>query len=95
MTSAVLTIRNLEPSIRDELRVDAARNGRSMEAQVREMRQRYGQRDQASPGSSTKPAASDLGFGSRIAALFADIGPRDELLEFPRLGGKPRPANFD
>ncbi|MEM7303540.1 MAG: Arc family DNA-binding protein [Pseudomonadota bacterium] len=34
---ATLTIRNLDDSVRDQLRVRAAKNGRSMEAEVREI----------------------------------------------------------
>ena len=34
---ATLTIRNLPDEVRDELRVRAARNGRSMEAEVRQV----------------------------------------------------------
>ena len=34
-TKATLTIRNLDPAIKERLRVRAARNGRSMEAELR------------------------------------------------------------
>ena len=34
-TMATLTIRNLDPAIKERLRVQAARNGRSMEAELR------------------------------------------------------------
>lgn len=33
--TGTLTFRNIEPSVRDRLRVRAARNGRSMEAELR------------------------------------------------------------
>ena len=37
---ATLTIRNVDPALREELRVRAARHGRSMEAELRHTRNR-------------------------------------------------------
>ncbi len=60
---AALTIRNLDDSTHARLRVRAARNGRSMEAEVRAIL------DEVLP--EDRP---EYGTGTRIRALFADLG---------------------
>lgn len=83
---ATLTIRDLDDAIRDKLRVRAAENGRSMEAEVREILATV----VGKPGPHT-----DYGLGERIHALFAEIGgvEPDELVIPPRTG-TPRYADF-
>jgi plasmid stability protein len=77
-----LTVRGLDDDTRARLRVRAARNGRSMEAEVRAIL-----RDAvAEPDGHT-------GLGSRIAARFAAVGGVD--LEPPPRGEMPRPAPLD
>lgn len=60
---ATLTIRDIDDDIRDRLRVRAARNGRSMEAEVREILREAVVRPQP---------ASQL--GSRVRARFSAVG---------------------
>lgn len=60
---ASLIIRNLDDAVKTALRVQAARNGRSMEEEARQILRRALTRD--APG---------LGLGSRIARRFAAAG---------------------
>jgi plasmid stability protein len=62
-TMNTLTIRNLDSAVKDKLRTLAARHGRSMEAEVREILRE----------AVTSPK-SDRGLGSRIHARFAAGG---------------------
>lgn len=81
---ATLTIRDLDESIRQKLRVQAAEHGRSMEAEVREIL--------AAAVADPEP---DYGLGDRIHALFAEIGgvEPDELVIPPR-SDTPRAVDF-
>jgi plasmid stability protein len=63
---ATLTIRDVDDDLRAELRVRAARHGRSMEAEVRAILRE----------AVAKPPASG-GLGSRIHQRFAAIGGLD------------------
>ena len=64
---ATLTIRNLDESTKARLRVRAAGNGRSMEAEAREiLRTAVGSADDA-----------DYTLGDRIHELFKGLGPVD------------------
>ena len=78
---ATLTIRDLDEELRASLRVRAARHGRSMEAEVREIL-----RD-----ALTRPAAPGQ-LGSRVRQRFATIGGAD--LELPERADRPRPATW-
>lgn len=78
---ATLTIRGLDDETRNRLRVRAARNGRSMEAEVRAILH-----DQLSP-------APERGLGSRIRERFAAAGAFD--LDPPARTDLPRAAVFD
>jgi len=78
---ASITIRNLEPELKRELRVRAARRGRSMEEEVRGILREAVARDAESP---TDVAAA-------IRALFAPLGgvelripPRDPMRDPPK-----------
>ncbi len=78
---SVLTIRNVDPRLKHELRLAAARNGVSMEAQVRRIL-----------AEALIPDESATGFGTRLHALFRDLDdpgfevpPRDELPKVPAL----------
>ena len=77
-----LTIRNLEPSIKDKLRQAAAAHGRSMEEEVRTILRQV----------MSKPTG-ELGLGSRIHARFAALGGVD--LPAPDRTEAPRAAQFD
>jgi antitoxin FitA len=76
-----LTIRNIDPGIKDKLRRAAASHGHSMEEEVRTILRN---------ALAKSPLPS--GLGSRIHARFAALGGVD--LEVPKRIGKPRGANF-
>ena len=60
---ASLTIRNIEDSLKESLRVRAARHGRSMEEEARQVLRQSLLREK-----------SPIGLGSRVAQRFADVG---------------------
>jgi plasmid stability protein len=76
---ATLTIRDLDEELRASLRVRAARHGRSMEAEVREIL-----RD-----ALARPVPADQ-LGSRIRQRFATLGGAE--LELPARTDPARPA---
>jgi antitoxin FitA len=77
-----LTVRGLDDDTRARLRVRAARNGRSMEAEVR-----------AILHDAVSEPDGQTGLGSRIAGRFAAVGGID--LELPSRSELPRAAHFD
>jgi antitoxin FitA len=83
---STLTIRNLEPSIKDKLRIAAATHGRSMEEEVRTILRNV----LAQPAATT----ATMGMGDRIHARFAELG-GIELDIPPRTGNIPRYATFE
>lgn len=80
---STLTIRNIEPAIKDQLRLVAAAHGRSMEEEVRTILRNV-------MAQGTAPTA---GLGSRIHARFRAIGGID--LNVPERLDLPRAANLD
>lgn len=70
---STLTIRNLEPAIKDKLRLAAAAHGRSMEEEVRTILR----------NALTQPGSSG-GLGSRIHARFAALGGAADVALPPR-----------
>jgi plasmid stability protein len=79
---ATLTIRGLDPVMHARLRVEAARHGRSMEAEVR-----------AILHERLMPSPAEHGLGSRIRARFEGL---EGDLEVPdRSAELPRAAEFD
>jgi len=79
---ATLTIRGLDPVTHARLRLEAARHGRSMEAEVRAILQ-----------ERLMPGADERGLGSRIRARFQGL---EGDLELPdRSAELPRAAEFD
>ena len=82
---ATLTIRNLDDSTKTQLRVQAARHGRSMEEEARTIIR--------SAMEAGKPAPSSKGLGSRIHAHFAQLGGVE--LDLPERSALPTPAQFD
>jgi plasmid stability protein len=82
---ATLTIRNLDESTKAQLRVQAARHGRSMEEEARTIIR--------SAIEDWKPAASGKGLGSRIHDHFAQLGGVE--LELPERSSLPTPTQFD
>ena len=79
---STLTIRNIEPLIKDKLRMAAAAHGRSMEEEVRSILR----------NALAQPAAAG-GLGSRIHARFAALGGVD--LALPARADAARAAVFD
>jgi antitoxin FitA len=78
---ATLTIRGLDPQTHARLRVEAARHGRSMEAEVRAILQ-----ERLATGSAER------GLGTKIHERFAALGE----FEIPdRRSEQPRAAVFD
>ncbi len=78
-----LTIRNIEPAIKDQLRLVAAAHGRSMEEEVRTILRNV----------LAQATAPTTGLGSRIHARFRAIGGVD--LNLPERPDLPRAANLD
>lgn len=79
---AQLIVRHLEDEVKARLRRRAARHGRSMEEEVREILRNALRND----GTAASP------LGSRIAARFADCGLIEDLPELR--GDEARPARF-
>jgi len=78
---ATLTIRGLDPETHARLRVEAARHGRSMEAEVRAILQDW-----------LRPGPGEHGLGSRIRSRFQGL---EGDLELPgRRDERPRAAEF-
>lgn len=87
---ATLTIRDFDEHLKAELRVLAARHGRSMEAEVREILR-----------AALTRSASTTGLGSRISQRFSDIDDIDDIddsdevaVPLPPRSEPPRAAEF-
>ena len=80
---ATLTIRNVDPEVREALRVRAARNGRSMEAELRQILQQTLSIEKAHP----EPNLADA-----IRRRFLPLGGADEIEPHPPVlvGDPPR-----
>lgn len=81
---ATLTIRNLDEHTKAQLRIQAARHGRSMEEEARTILRSVIQ--------AAQPAGTEMGLGSRIQAHFAQLGGVE--LELPERSSQPSPAQF-
>jgi plasmid stability protein len=80
---AQLVVRNLEESVKARLQRRARRNGRSMEAEVRDILR----------NAANQPEAPKEGLGTRLANIVRGTGLTFEVKE---LRGYPvKPANFD
>jgi plasmid stability protein len=79
---AQLVVRNVEDSVKARLQRRARRNGRSMEAEVRDILR----------NAANEPEKPKAGLGTQLAALFAGKGYNFEVQE---LRGPLRPATFD
>lgn len=82
---ATLTIRNLDERTKAQLRIQAARHGRSMEEEARTILR--------SAIEARQPLAAGKGLGSRIHEHFAQLGGME--LELPDRASLPAPAQFD
>ncbi len=82
---ATLTIRGLGDETKARLRVQAARHGRSMEAEVREILDR-----------ALAPSSPPRGLGSAIHAMVMEVTNGEGIeLELPSRKSRPRYAVFD
>ena len=78
---STLTIRNIEPAIKDKLRLSAAAHGRSMEEEVRTILRNV----------LAQPATSG-GLGSRVHERFAVLGGLE--MQLPPRSEQARGASF-
>jgi plasmid stability protein len=80
---AQLVVRNLEDDVKKKLQLRARRHGHSTEEEVRDILR----------NAVRQERESQLGLGSRIAALFEGLGFDEEI---PEQRGQPaKPAEFD
>jgi plasmid stability protein len=79
-----ITIRNLDPSIKERLRVRAAQHGHSMEAEARRILQ----------SALTKPGQPQRNLYERIRARFEPLGGADDIALAPREPAR-EPPRFD
>lgn len=82
---ATLTIRNLDEHTKAQLRIQAARHGRSMEEEASTILR--------AAIESSQPDAQVQGLGSRIQAHFAQLGGVE--LDLPERTSVPTAADFD
>jgi antitoxin FitA len=80
---AQFVVRNIEREVKSRLQRRAARHGRSMEEEVREILRNAVKEQDAALG----------GLGTEIASLFADVGLEEDIPELRGYGIKP--ASFD
>ena len=81
---ATLTIRNVDPALKEELRVRAARRGRSMEAELRHILKE-------AVGPQRRPEAN---LAEAIRRRFLPLGGADELAPHPPVPVR-EPPRFD
>ena len=81
MAVAAVSVRDLDETVRERLRVRAARNGRSMEAEIR-----------AILTDAVTPPTDQQGLGLALLARFGEIGGVD--LELPDRNDAPRSADL-
>ena len=79
-----LTIRNVDPEARDQIRVHAARHGRLMEAEVRDILNTFARQHKCSPKQLAK----------QIQKRFKRITASDEI-EMPKRQQASNPIVFD
>ena len=72
---STLTIRNVEPLVKEQLRVRAARNGRSMQAELRAIVIHAVGHDRG----------EDINLADAIRSRFAPLGGVDELEQHPAM----------
>ena len=84
---ATLTIRNLDERTKAQLRVQAARHGRSMEEEARTILR--------TAIESTQAEVQVERLGSRIQAHFAELGGVELELDLPERSSAPAPAEFE
>lgn len=79
-----ITVRKLNPEVHDQIRIHAAKHGRSVEAEVRSILATYVRQHQSSPKDIAK----------RIHQRFAKIGHADDL-SLPKRQAVADPITFD
>jgi plasmid stability protein len=83
---ATLTIRNVHPDVQKRLRVRAAQNGRSMQAELRQIL-----KDAVGPNGEAEK--DEVNLAEAIRRIFEPLGGVE--LELPPRGPGRRPPNFD
>jgi len=79
---AQLVVRNIEESVKSRLKRRAARRGRSMEEEIRDILRDAVKEEETSAG----------GLGTEISALFKKVGLKKDILRLR--GHKIRPVSF-
>lgn len=79
-----VTIRNIEPAVKERLRVRAAQNGRSMEAELRAI---------ITDAAETPTRPTEINLYDRIRALVEPLGGVD--LELPPRMAMRKPPTFE
>jgi plasmid stability protein len=79
---AQFVVRNIENEVKAKLQRRAARHGRSMEEEVRDILR----------NALNEPDAAGGGLGTEIASLFAKVGLEEDIPELR--GYKVKPASF-
>lgn len=79
---SMLTIRNLDPALKERLRVQAARHGRSMEAEARAIL----------ADAVASPPLPARNLYERIRARFTPLGGANDLVLPPRLLDRAPPS---
>jgi antitoxin FitA len=82
---AQLVVRRLQESVKDRLKKRAARNGRSLESEVREILTDVSQNCAVAEGAS-------VGIGTQLVEMFRPVAGRLKMP--PRSRERPRPARF-
>ena len=85
---AQLVVRNLDEAVKRRLKQRAAKNGRSLEGEVREILSLSVKKEPATKSKKEK------GFGTQLAEIFAGKVPPDFKIEEIR-GDWGRPVDFD
>jgi plasmid stability protein len=78
-----LTIRNVDSELRDKLRVRAALNGRSMEAELRHL---------LAEALRDEPARREVNLAEAIRRRFLPMGGVDDLVPHPAVEPAPPPV---
>jgi plasmid stability protein len=80
---ATLTVRNVDPELRDKLRVRAALNGRSMEAELRHL---------LAEALREQPMRREMNLAEAIRRRFLPVGGVDDLEPHPAVDVASPPA---
>ena len=83
-TLPTITVREIDPEVKEFYRVRGANNGRSMEAEIRSVLTLYSKQNSRKPGD----------VALKIHQIFQEIGGADDLV-LPKREKLPDPISFD